>query len=351
MGALELGRGLLHAHSLRVDPPDAHVGAVVDARVLERLVHREVCVLELHVLPDERDLDLAAPLPDPGHELVPLPEVGFSVRQAQLVADERVETFLAQPLRHEVHVAHVLVHDHGLRVDVGEKRDFLADLVREDLRGAANDDVRVDTDAAQLIHGMLGRLRLQLAGGLDERHEGHVEVEDVLRPRFPPELADRLEEGQRLDVADRAADLRDDHVGVTRRADPADPVLDLVRDMRNHLDRRAQVLALALLPDHGVPDRSGGVVCVPREVLVDEAFVVPDVEIRLGAILSHEDLTVLEGTHRPRIDVDVRIELLNLDAQAASLEESAEGSCGNALPERRHHPSRHEDVLRRPACH
>ena len=31
--------------------------AVVDARVLERLVHREVGVLQLHVLADERDLD------------------------------------------------------------------------------------------------------------------------------------------------------------------------------------------------------------------------------------------------------------------------------------------------------
>ena len=34
--------------------------AVVDARVLERLVHREVGVVELHVLADERDLDLVA---------------------------------------------------------------------------------------------------------------------------------------------------------------------------------------------------------------------------------------------------------------------------------------------------
>ncbi len=63
--ALELGRGLLRAHALGVDPADAHVRAVVDPGVLERLVDGEVRVLELHVLADERDLDLAVALADP----------------------------------------------------------------------------------------------------------------------------------------------------------------------------------------------------------------------------------------------------------------------------------------------
>src|SRR6478736_6737376 len=44
------------------------------------------------------------------------------------------------------------------------------------------------------------------------------------------------------------------------------------------------------------------------EVLVDEALVVPDVEIGLGAVLGHEDLAVLEGAHRARVDVQVRVE-------------------------------------------
>ena len=52
--ALELGLGLLERHALGVDPADADAAAVMDARVLERLVHGEVRVVELHVLPDER---------------------------------------------------------------------------------------------------------------------------------------------------------------------------------------------------------------------------------------------------------------------------------------------------------
>ncbi|HYX76853.1 MAG TPA: CTP synthase, partial [Gaiellaceae bacterium] len=39
---LELARRLLEAHALGVDPADAHAAAVVDGRVLQRLVHRQV---------------------------------------------------------------------------------------------------------------------------------------------------------------------------------------------------------------------------------------------------------------------------------------------------------------------
>ena len=47
------------------------------------------------------------------------------------------------------------------------------------------------------------------------------------------ELADRLEERQRLDVADRAADLDQRHVVAARGL--VDAVLDLVGDVRDHL--------------------------------------------------------------------------------------------------------------------
>ena len=119
---------------------------------------------------------------------------------------------------------------------------------------AADDDVRVDTDAAQLVDRVLRRLRLQLAGRLDERHERHVQVEDVLLADLAPELADRLEERQRLDVADGAADLGDDDVGGLGGGAAADARLDLVRDVRDHLHGGAEEVALALLAQHRLPD-------------------------------------------------------------------------------------------------
>ena len=53
----------------------------------------------------------------------------------------------------------------------------------------------------------------------DERDERDVDVEHVLGAGLAAELADRLEERLRLDVADRAADLGDDDVGIGRLGD------------------------------------------------------------------------------------------------------------------------------------
>ena len=200
----QLGAGLVERHVLGVDPAHVHPAAVVDARVLQRLVHRQVRVVELDVLADERDLDRVLALLDPLGELEPLAEIGGRRVDAELAADELVEALLLERERHEVDVGHVGVRDHRVDVDVGEERDLLADLARQRLRRAADEHVGMDTDAPQLVDRMLRRLRLQLAGRVDERHERDVEVDDVLGADLAAELADRLEERLRLDVADRA---------------------------------------------------------------------------------------------------------------------------------------------------
>ena len=83
-------------------------------------------------------------------------------------------------------------------------------------------------------------------------HERHVQVEHVLRPGLAAKLTDRLEERQRLDVADRPADLADHDVGGRRLGRAADAALDLVRDVRDHLHGRAEKLAFALLAQDGL---------------------------------------------------------------------------------------------------
>ncbi len=325
--------------------------AVVHARVLERLVHRQVRVVELHVLADERDRDRAFLRADSLLELEPLAELGRRHLEPQTSRDELVEPLGLQRLRHEVDVAHVRVRDHGVRLDVGEERDLVADVLGDLLARPADDHVGVDTDAAQLVDGVLRRLRLQLAGRVDERHERHVDVADVLDAGLAPELPDRLEERQRLDVADGPADLRDHDVDRLGLGDPLDPRLDLVRDVRDHLHGRAEELALALLAQHGVPDPAGRVRGVAREVLVDEALVVADVEVGLGAVLGDEDLAVLERRHRAGIDVQVRVELLRLNAQAARLQQPSERRGDDPLAETGDHSTRHEHILGRARGH
>jgi hypothetical protein len=163
-------------------------------------------------------------------------------------------------------------------------------------------------------------------------------------------LADRLQERQRLDVAHRAADLGDHHVGgaaavsVGHRADAG---LDLVGDVRDDLNGVAEVLAAPLLGDHRRVDLAGGDIRVAAEVAVEEPLVVPDVEVGFRAVLGDEHLAVLERVHRSRIDVQIGVELLHHDAQAACGEEIAQAGSGEPFAEGGGDAPGDEDVLGR----
>jgi hypothetical protein len=162
-------------------------------------------------------------------------------------------------------------------------------------------------------------------------------------------LPDRLEERQRLDVTDRAAHLGDDDVDrtVDALAHPPDARLDLVGDVRDDLHRVAQVVAAALLGDDRRVDLAGGEVGRAVQVGVEEALVVPDVEVGLGAVLGDEDLAVLERVHRPGIDVEVGVELLHRDPQAPGLQQVAETRRGESLAKAGGDASGDEQVLGR----
>ena len=121
--------------------------------------------------------------------------------------------------------------------------------------------------------------------------------------------------------------------------------LDLVGDVRNDLHGLAQELAAPLLVDHRQVDLAGGVVRVAGQRAVGEPLVVAQVEVGLAAVVQHVDFAVLVGAHRAGIDVDVRIELLHPDGQAALFEQHADRGAGQALAERADDAAGDENVL------
>ncbi|MNG11315.1 hypothetical protein D3C84_948470 [compost metagenome] len=137
---------------------------------------------------------------------------------------------------------------------------------------------------------------------------------------FDAQLADRLEERLRLDVADGTADFHQGDVGIAGALD--DAALDLVGDVRNHLHGGAQVVAAALLAQHVLVDPAGGEVVVLGHPRADEALVVAQVEVGFRAVMGDEHFTMLERTHGPRIDVDVGVEFQHGDLQPPRLQDS-----------------------------
>ena len=106
--------------------------------------------------------------------------------------------------------------------------------------GSAHDEVRLHAQAAQLLYRVLGGLRLHLVRCGYIRHQRHVNEQHVAVRQLLLELARGLDERQRLDVADGAADLGYDDVGAGLVGDAPQARLDGLGDVRNHLHGAAR---------------------------------------------------------------------------------------------------------------
>ena len=122
---------------------------------------------------------------------------------AERAAHVGVEPLFVQDERDLVDARRVDGGDHGVDGHVALQGDLALQALGDRLVAAADDDVGLDTPAAQLGHRVLRRLRLLLARH-EEGHQGEVDVADVVPADVPAELADGLDEGDDLDVADGA---------------------------------------------------------------------------------------------------------------------------------------------------
>jgi hypothetical protein len=105
-----------------------------------------------------------------------------------------------------------------------------------------------------------------------------------------------------------------------------------------------QEITATLLGDDVLVDPPRRDVVGLGERFPDEPFVVPEIEVRLGAVVRDVYLAVLEWRHRAGINVDVRVELLDGHGDSALDQQPADRCRGNALAERGYHSSGYEDV-------
>ena len=204
---------------------------------------------------------------------------------------------------------------------IAEERDLAAHLGRDVFLGAKDEDVGLDADLLKLLDRMLCRFGLQLLGCGDIGHVSQMDAEAV-GAHLPAQLTHALEIGQRLDVADGAADFGDDEVEIAGVAEHLDVAFDFVSDMRHNLNGLAQIVAAAFFVDDTLIDTARGDVVGAGGLDVGEAFVVTQVEVGLVAVDGYVALAVLIGVKRTRIDVDIRVKLLNCHAIAAGFQQT-----------------------------
>ena len=123
------------------------------------------------------------------------------------------------------------------------------------------------------------------------------------RPTSFLKLTDCFQERQSLDVADRTAKLRYNHIDRLVLTRGYYPFFDLVGYMRNNLDRTAEEVAATFLVKDSPVNLASCYVMVFGQVFVDKPFIVAQVEVRLSAVVGDKHLAVLERIHRAGIDV------------------------------------------------
>ncbi len=239
----------------------------------------------------------------------------------QVAHRQRVHFFVREHNRHFINRSYVFGSDNGLFFDVAEQRNLPLDVLGEKAVGAAQQNVRLNSDAQQFLHRVLRGLGLQLLRRRNKRHQRHMHKQRVLAPGLLAHLADRLDKRQRLDVAHRAADLDDENVHILRAF--LRRRLDLVGHVRNHLHGLPEVVATALLGDDLLVKTPGRPVVVAGKFGVREALVVPEVEIGLRPIVGDEHLPMLKRRHGSRIDVQIRIELHQVDLEPAAFKQAS----------------------------
>ncbi len=332
--AAEIEFGTSFFDALGIDADDVHLAVVGGSGVGEGFVDALVGVLQLDVFADDADAGVVGGVDDALDEVPPAGEIWLRGVEVEELAHDVVEPLFVELQRHFVDaVLHIADFDDGLDGHVAEEGDFVPDVGIEGHLGAAEDDVRGDTDLAQLGDALLRGLGLQLLRGLDVRHERGVDVEDVASADLVAELTDGLQEGQALDVAHGAADLGDDDVAAHFLCHCVDAGFDLVGDVRDDLHGAALILPGAFFFEDGGIDLAAGEVVELREVGVREALVVSEIEVGLRTVIEHIHFAVLVRVHRAGVDVQIRVELLHDDPQAAEFEESAEGGGGEAFAE------------------
>ena len=329
---------------LALDRLHPNLRAVGDAAVVERLVDALVGIAVLGVLAYQGDRDLVLGIAETVEQVVPLFQIGRACLHSEPTEDDLVNPVRLERQRHLVdRKVFVPFLDHRLERHVAEERDFFAIRQIEGPLGATDEHVGLDADLPQQADGVLRRLGLELTRRLQIRHEREVDEHAIFAAHIERNLADGFQKRQALDVAHRAADLGDHHVGLGI-AEVGDHLLDLVGDVGNHLHCLPEKLAAPLLVDHRQVDLAGRVVAPAGQRRGGEAFVVAEIEVGLAAVVEHVDLAVLVGAHRPGIDVDVGVELLHLDPQAAGLEQHADRGAREPLAQRTDDTAGHENM-------
>ncbi len=224
-----------------------------DPRMVDRFVNRFVSIAMLGILAHHGDADFVVGIAAAdASRSRQSSRFGLRRVQAQLVADQLIEFVLDQTQRHFVD-RKIFVAFSSITASTGTLQNRAIFSRSSRLIGCSVRQISMSgwmpicrNWPTECCVGLV----FSSPRRLEVRHQRQVNVKTILLADIERELANRFQEWQAFDVADRAADFGDDHVDDSSAASLARcNALDFVGDVRNHLHGLAQELAAAFLVD------------------------------------------------------------------------------------------------------
>ena len=170
---------------------------------------------------------------------------------------------------------------------------------------------------------MLCRLGFKFLRACDIRNKSNVDINCVFSADFGNYLTDSFEERCGFDVADSTADLGDNDVSILFLADTVNSFLDLICDMWDDLNSSAEIVSPALLVENSPVYLTCCNVGVHREIFIDETLIVAEVEVGLSTVIGNENFAMLIWGHCTRVEIYIRVKLLNCNAVASFFKQTA----------------------------
>ena len=94
--------------------------------------------------------------------------------------------------------------------------------------------------------------------------------------------------------------------------------------MRNDLHRTSAVVPVPFLVENRPVYFSARHVGIEVQVLIDEALIMPQIQVCLRPVIGHKDLSVLDGVHGSRVHIQIWIQLLHGHMIPSCLEQASE---------------------------
>ena len=149
---------------------------------------------------------------------------------------------------------------------------------------------------------------------------------DIFSAQFLTKLSYRFDKMQSFDISDSSSYFYNSDFIISGKS--FDSILDLIRDMWNHLDSPSKEITSSFFLDDGQVNLSRSDAAFACHVLIDKSFIVSQIQISLKAISSHKGFTMFKRRHRPSIYLQIRIHLHNIYLISASFEQLSYRSCG-----------------------